>query len=188
MEKKSRKKSNIVNGTYIVVGIVVALFIVSMLGTFALLNISEPKEVEISNVNEEQEKTTTPKVIGMEKEKAIRALENANLKVEVIEEASKTVEEGYVISQETESNSFVGDTIKIHVSTETGSKDVTVVNVIGESEVSAKEKLENIGLKVSVSYDKDTSKDNGIVLKQSVDSKKIVEKGTTITITVNKLN
>ena len=46
--------------------------------------------------------------------------------------------------------------------------------------------LSNLGLKVNVSYEQDDLKDNGVVLKQSIDSGKTVDEGTTITITVNK--
>ena len=40
----------------------------------------------------------------MKQDEAIKALEDANLKAEVIEETSKKVEEGYVISQESDAN------------------------------------------------------------------------------------
>ena len=75
-------------------------------------------------ISKGQEKTTVPKVVGMEKDEAIKALEDAKLKVEVIEETSKKVEEGYVISQETDAatEAFAGDTVKIHVSIGTGIK------------------------------------------------------------------
>lgn len=58
-----------------------------------------------------------------------------------MEETSKKVEEGYVISQETEANAEVnaGDTVKIHVSTGTGIKQVTMIDVIGKSEADAKQ-------------------------------------------------
>lgn len=140
-------------------------------------------------ISKGQEKATVPNVKGKEKEEAIKLIEEAKLKAEVIEETSKTVKEGYVISQETdqETEAFVGDTIKIHVSTGTGIKQVSVVSVTGQSEANAKKTLEGLGLKVNVAYDEDTSKDNGVVLKQSVDVGKVVDEGTTITITVNKL-
>ena len=95
-------------------------------------------------ISKGQEKTTVPKVVGMEKEEAIKALEDAKLKVEVIEETSKKVEEGYVISQETDADTeaFAGDTVKIHVSTGTGIKQVTVESVIGQDEATAKSTLE----------------------------------------------
>ena len=136
-------------------------------------------------VSKGEEKTTVPKVVGMEREKAVKALEDANLKVEIVEEASKKVQEGYVISQDTspETEVFAGDTVKIHVST--GIEKVTVPDVIGKSQTDAKKTLENQGFTVSITTAEDSSKENGIVLKQSIDSGKSVEKGSTITITVN---
>ena len=136
-------------------------------------------------VSKGQEKTTVPKVVGMQKDEAIKALEDAKLKVEVVEETSKKVEEGYVISQETDPNTdaFAGDTVKIHVST--GTEKVTVPDVVGKTQAEAKKALEAQGFVVSITNAEDSSKDSGIVLKQSLDSGKSVEKGTTITITVN---
>lgn len=135
------------------------------------------------------EKTTVPNVKGKEKEEAIKLIEEAKLKSEVIEETSKTVQEGYVISQETEPNTEVnaGDTIKIHVSTGTGIKQVTMVDVTGKSEADAKKALEDLKLVVNIGYNEDSSKDNGIVLKQNVEVGKVIDEGTTVTITVNKL-
>ena len=139
-------------------------------------------------VSKGQEKTTVPKVIGMKQDEAIKALEDANLKAEVIEETSKKVEEGYVISQETDANAeaYAGDTVKIHVSTGTGIKQVTVVSVIGQDEAAAKKTLTDLGLKVNITY-ADSTSDNGKVAKQSLDAGKVVDEGTTITLTVNKV-
>ena len=135
------------------------------------------------------EKAIVPKVVGMKKDEAIEALEKANLKAEVIEETSKTVEAGYVISQEIEENTEVsaGDSVKIHVSTGTGIKQVTMISVVGKTEEQAKSELEGIGLKVTVGYEENTSKDSGIVLKQSIDTGKVIDEGTAVTITVNKI-
>lgn len=140
-------------------------------------------------ISKGQEKTTVPNVKGKEKEEAIKLIEEAKLKAEVEEETSKTVKEGYVISQETDPDTevFAGDVVKIHVSTGTGIKQVTVVSVTGQSEANAKTTLEGLGLKVNVSYEEDSSKDNGVVLKQSVEAGKVIDEGTTVTITVNKL-
>ena len=231
----------------IIIGLIL-LFALSLGGTLAVLNITNPAEVEMPNVvglskeeaqkeieaaklkfevekeeynkdvpegyvisqdptymerfnkvkegstvsvviSKGQEKTTVPNVKGKEKEEAIKVIEEANLKAEIVEETSKTVKEGYVISQETEpdTEAFAGDTVIIHVSTGTGIKEVTVVSVIGQSESNAKKTLEGLGLKVNVSYDEDSSKDNGVVLKQSIEAGKEVDEGTTVTITVNKL-
>ena len=136
-------------------------------------------------ISKGQEKTKVPKVIGMKQDEAVKTLEDAKLKVEVIEEPSKKVQEGYVISQETdaETETFAGETVKIHVST--GVEKATVPDVIGNSEADAKKSLEALGFVVATTTAEDSSKATGVVLKQSIDSGKSVEKGTSITITVN---
>ena len=133
------------------------------------------------------EKTKVPKVVGMSQEDAVTAIEDAKLKAEIVEETSKKVQEGYVISQETDANTEVdaGETVKIHVST--GVEKVTVPGVVGKSQDEAKKTLQDLGFVVTVTTAEDSSKDNGVVLKQSLEEGKSVEKGSAIAITVNKL-
>ena len=135
-----------------------------------------------------QEKTIVPKVVGMTREEAIEALEEANLKAEIVEETSRTVEEGYVISQEVEADSeaYAGDTIKIHISKGTGIKQVTVQNVVGQTEANAKSTLEGQGLKVTINYVEATS-NAGKVTAQSISAGTTVDEGTTVTLTVNQV-
>ena len=158
----------------------------------------DPKYIENYNVKEGStvkvvvskgtEKATVPNVEGKEESEAIKLIEDAKLKAEVIEETSQTVEEGHVISQETDPDTEVsaGDTVKIHVSTGTGIKQVKVQNVVGQTEANAKATLEGQGLKVNVSY-VDSTNNNGIVARQSVAEGTTVNEGTTVTLTVNKV-
>lgn len=151
--------------------------------------IKEKTEMKVV-ISKGQEITTVPKVIGKKKEEAITELENANLVAEVIEETSKTVEEGYVISQEIEANKQVnaGETVKIHVSTGTGIEQVSVPYVIGKSESEAKKLITDNKLKVKeIIYQEDTTKDNATVLKQDKEAGSTVDAGTEITLTVNKI-
>ena len=62
-----------------------------------------------------------------------------------------------------------------------------MVSVIGETEANARSKITALGLTVNVVYEEDSSKDNGVVLKQSVNSGTTVNEGTSVTITVNKI-
>lgn len=129
-----------------------------------------------------------PKVVGEKEEDARTLIEEQELIPEVIEEASDKVEAGYIIRQEPDPESEVnaGETIKIYVSI--GIKQITMEYVIGEKEDSAKKKLEDIGFKVSIVYEEDTSKDDGIVLKQSIDTGTTVDNNTKVIITVNKIS
>ena len=136
-------------------------------------------------VSKGTEKTKVPKVVGQKEDDATKALEDAKLVAEVVEESSKTVEAGYVISQETEANTEVdaGDTVKIHVST--GTEKATVPGVVGKKQDEAKKTLQDAGFNVKVENSEDSSKDTGIVLKQSLNEGDTVDKGSNITITVN---
>ena len=150
--------------------------------------VKEKSEIKVV-ISKGQELTNVPKVVGMKKEEAITALQEANLLSEVVEETSKTVEEGYVISQEIEPNKQVnaGETVKIHVSIGTGIEQVDVPNVMGKTEADAKKLLTDAKLKVEVLYEENKSNETGKVLKQSVDAGKTVDVETTVVITVNKI-
>lgn len=136
-------------------------------------------------ISKGQEKAKVPNVKGKEKEEAIKLIEDAKLKAEVVEENSKTVKEGYVISQETDANTevFAGDTLIIHVST--GVEKAKVPDVVGKTQADAKSTLEAQGFVVTVATSEDSSKSKGVVLTQSLDAGKSVEKGSSITIKVN---
>ena len=128
-----------------------------------------------------------PKVVGLEYEEAKDKIEEQSLNVEKVEESSDKVEAGYVIRQDPEQDSEAnsGETVKVYVST--GAKMITMENVIGSKEADAKTKLTKKGFEVDVVYEEDTSKDDGIVLKQSIDIGKEVKDGSKVTLTVNKI-
>ena len=137
-------------------------------------------------ISKGQEKTKVPNVKGKEKDEAIKLIEEAKLKAEIVEENSKTVKEGYVISQETEADKEVlaGDTVKLHVST--GTEKVTMVSVIDKDEEEAKNALNAIGItNINIAYEENSSKASGKVIKQSIVGGSTVEKDASITITVN---
>lgn len=151
-------------------------------------NVKEKSTISVK-VSKGTEQTTVPKVIGMTYDEAVAELEKNKLKAEKVEETSKTIKEGIVISQEIEANSTAnaGDTVKMHVSIGTGINQVVMPSVLGKSESEAKTILEGKNLKANVEYSEDSTKDNGVVLSQSIKSGENIDEGTEVTITVNKL-
>lgn len=135
------------------------------------------------------ELTKVPKVTGMQYNDAVKALNDAKLTSEMIEEKSTKIEEGYVIKQEPLEDTQInaGETVKVYVSIGNGLEKVPVSSVVGKTESEAKKELENNKLKVEIAYTEDSTKTNGVVIKQSVEAGEIVDEGTKITITVNKL-
>ena len=140
-------------------------------------------------VSKGTEKVTVPKVAGMTYDEAVKELENNKLKAEKIEETSKEIKEGIVISQETNPNTEAnaGDTVKIHVSIGTGIAQVVMPSVLGKTESDARQTLEGKNLKVNVEYNLDATSDNGIVKEQSIKSGENIDEGTEVTIKVNKV-
>ena len=128
-----------------------------------------------------------PKVIGEEQEKAEEMIKEAELEPEIVEEASSKVEAGIVIRQDPEAGEEInaGETVIVYVSS--GTKQITMENVVGQKEADAKKTLTDLGFEVKVEYSEDTSKDNGVVLEQSISSGTSVDDGSEVTLTVNKI-
>ena len=133
------------------------------------------------------EKVTMPKLIGEKEADAVKTLEELGLKFEVEEETNKKVQAGVVYEQDVDEGTEInkGSTVKIKISA--GAQKVQVPSVIGSPEADAKSTLTKASLTVTVIYEEDTSKEDGTVLKQSIDAGKEVAEDSSITITVNKI-
>ena len=151
--------------------------------------IKENSKISLT-ISKGTELTTVPKVAGMEYSEAEKEITAKKLKIEKIEEKCDKIKEGYVTRQEPAENTELqaGETVKVYVSIGNGLEQVPVTFVVGKTEADARKELEDKKLKVEVKYDEDTSKTNGIVLKQSKDVGEVVEEGTTIVLTVNKIS
>ena len=130
---------------------------------------------------------TVPDVVGKTRDEATQEIEDAELKANVVEEASSKVEAGYVIRQDPGEDEELnaGETVTIYVST--GTRQITMEHVVGQTEDAAKKTLTDLGFEVNVVYEEDTSKDNGVVLSQSLDAGRTVDEGTEVTLTVNQV-
>lgn len=151
--------------------------------------IKENSKISLT-ISKGTELTTVPKVAGMEYSEAEKEITAKKLKIEKIEEKSDKIKEGYVTRQEPAENTEIeaGEIIKVYVSIGNGLEQVPVTFVVGKTEADARKELEEAKLKVEVKYDEDTTKTDGIVLKQSKDVGEVVEEGTTIVLTVNKIS
>lgn len=131
-----------------------------------------------------EEKVTIPNVVGQSQSNATARLESAGFAVNVVYQESSSVEKGNVISQSDTGSAAKGSTITITVSS--GQAGVTVPNVVGQSESSAKSALSAAGFNVNVSYEADSSVQKGYVISQSKTG--TAEKNSSITITVSTGN
>lgn len=133
--------------------------------------------------------TNVPKVIGKTEEEAKEDLKTADLEVVVVEEFDAKTEKGIVIKQDVEPEEEVGAGSTVTITVSKGKEESVVPNVIGKTREEAISEIEKAGLKVSTTLtEQDKTKDDGTVLKQSLDGGTTVEKGSSMTITVNQID
>ncbi|MDO5555761.1 MAG: Stk1 family PASTA domain-containing Ser/Thr kinase [Clostridia bacterium] len=140
-------------------------------------------------VSKGQEIVKMPKVIGIKRDEAMKALKEIGLEVEIKEEYNDEIEKGYITKQETAEGKEIpaGTTIVIYVSM--GIEQVQVPDLSGKTESEAKTAMTNAKLKwKSTDKTSDSSKPNGVVVNQTISSGSMVDKNTEITITVNEFD
>ena len=136
--------------------------------------------------NNSSDMVEVPKVVGMTKEDAIKALNKLGLGYKAVTQSSDTVAEDCVISQGNVGGSMVEKNSQIVLTISTGkeNKEVTVPNVKGKSEQEAKEAIEAANLVASVDYQYSDSVEAGNVIKYSPSGS--VAEGSTVTIHVSR--
>lgn len=130
------------------------------------------------------EVSKVPDVIGKSRSEAEEALRAAGFKVAVREGFSDRVAKGNIYSQNPSAGLQVekGSTVTISVSQ--GPSQVSVPNVMGQTEADARAELENAGFKVAVTYE--TQAGSGNVVNQSPAGGAKADRGSTVTITVDQ--
>ena len=145
--------------------------------------------------DKEEEKVSVPSLVGLTKAAAQEALNNAGLNYSSVEEES-TKTEGTVTNQNPSAGTQVAKGTKVTIyiakkkeeptSTEeptSETENVKVPNVIGMSKSSALSALSSAGLNGDVQTEVSTEPE-GTVIGQDVSPNTMLEKGTTVTITV----
>ena len=98
------------------------------------------------------------------------------------------MEKGIVIKQDVDPETEVGAGSTVTITVSKGVEESTVPNVIGKSKADAIKEIEEAGLTVSATLtEEDRTKDDGVVIKQSFEGGQTVEKGASMTITVNQI-
>ncbi len=124
-----------------------------------------------------------PNVVGMQSsDQAKSALESAQLKLGSVTETDSDQPSGYVLSQSPDQGSSVDVGTEVNISVSNG--QVTVPNVVGNSESQAKSALSNVGLDVTV-ITESSSQSAGTVTAQNPNAGNTVSRGSTVTITVS---
>jgi len=180
-------------GIAVIILIVTIFIIVKLVGsTKSNKNNNESTQTTESSIEQtstsadDKNKVTVPKVEGMTKDDAIKALNEVGLGYRAVVQNSDRVSEGTVISQGTAAGKKVAKNTQIIITISGGKevKNITVPSVTGKTESEARTALEADGFVVDVDYQYSSTVENGKVIKASPSGS--VAQGSTITITVSR--
>jgi beta-lactam-binding protein with PASTA domain/predicted Ser/Thr protein kinase len=143
--------------------------------------------VVLLRVSKGAERVTVPDVLDQSESSARAELEGAGFEVQVIQAPSDDTPEGLVSDQAPDAGEKAkkGSTVQITISS--GPQTVTVPNVEGQDENSAKDDLEDAGFEVQVEeQETDDPLQDGIVLDQDPEGNTQAAPGSKVIITVGK--
>lgn len=176
-------------GAIILISVIV--FVVKSSGVFRSGKTATTTEIttqQTKNTEEQTKKYTVDNYIGMDISSAKEKIDG-KFKIKLEEEYSTQYAKGLVIKQDPKSDTELeeGKTITLVVSKGARTENkVSVPNVVGEKEASAKSTLSNAGLFVSVKTKYSTEVAKGIVISQTPGRGNRVSKNSTVVITVSK--
>ena len=144
-------------------------------------------DFRISKGKQPAASVTVPDLTGKTVEEAEAALNEQQLKGKAgNSENSDDVEAGLVCRQDVKAGSTAkaGDTITYYISL--GAGEVTIPNVVGDSESSATSTLKEKGFEVTTTYEYSDSVASGNVIRTSPSTGSSAKKGSTVSIVVSK--
>ena len=146
-------------------------------------NIQEDATVEVV-LSKGKQSYIVPDVVYFTEEEAISKIKGRGLDYNISYEESENVAEGCVISQSIDAGTQAkeGDVIELVVSS--GPPKFEMIDVVGDKHKDAEEKLQELGLVVTVDYVYDSDYEVGTVIEQSEKEGAKVYKGYEIVITV----
>ncbi len=151
------------------------------------MKVKTPVKV-IVRVSKGSREITVPNVVGMDIDAAKKTLAIDELKVKEDLVFDETVEEGVVIKQSPIANASAlsGDIVTLTISKGKDEEMVDMPDLVGLTEAKAKEMLSELELTVGAIIRKESSKEAGTVIEQSIPSESQLSKKTAINITVSK--
>ncbi|MBQ7562615.1 MAG: protein kinase [Lachnospiraceae bacterium] len=144
---------------------------------------------EVSATTENVRMATIPNVVGLMKAEARVALENEEFTVVEEETEDENAEINTVVRQspEGETDAPAGSAVTVYICTGKPAKEVTVPDIVGKDEASAKSLLDEAGLTyANVNEEINETVAKGVVLTQSVAAGTTVNEGDNVDFTISK--
>lgn len=163
----------------VIIAIVIIVAIVSITGVFK----SDKKTTE--EITTEAELTMID-VLGWEEEKAIAALDEAEIPYQIERDYSDKYEEGMVMEQSVKKGEVLKEGEKVTIVISKGIEEADVPDVVGKNVDNASSVLKAAGFEVEIREEYDEEIEEGLVISQTPAGASKAAKGSTVTIVVSK--
>lgn len=168
----------------VIIGVLILLLVANATGVMKLGGQkSTPQTSEVSG--EENEPILMIDVVGMNIDEARKKLNELGLGTKVTKQESDEYEVDQIISQGVIAGEEVEINTTIDLVVSSGSEGISVTDVTGADEASAKSTLETLGFSVTVTTAASDTVESGKVISQDPVAGSKAEKGATITLTVS---
>ncbi|MBE5891220.1 MAG: Stk1 family PASTA domain-containing Ser/Thr kinase [Lachnospiraceae bacterium] len=199
-EELNPKMKRLITIGFVAISAIIVILVIYLigygLGLFGKHSTTDSTETETTSESQQVSESTSEEfemvdLFGMTVDEAELELENLGLyiSIEYEKDSENEVPEGQIFEQDPVAGTMVkkGDTVTVKVVEESSPEVeyITVPNVVGQSESSAKSTIEDKGLKYEVSYEYSDSVDAGDVISQSPTEGSVTE-GSTIKIVVSQ--
>ncbi len=164
----------------VVIGIIILILIVFIARRVIAVRENSVSENEVSTDNQ-----VLQDVRGQAFETAKQALESAGFVVQASYEASDSVESGLVISQDPVPGSRIPEGYTITLTVSSGTGNISVPDLVGNTAAEAKVALENMGLAISLTDGASDTVPQGSVVSQTPEAGSMVAPGTTVLVVVS---
>ncbi len=188
-EEVDPKMKQIVKILTIVVAVIIAftMIFISVKAVNFFKNDSGDVDTEVET--EVEDGVSVPGLVGLTEDEAIAALGEQGLGYDVeSREESATYEAGYIIYQSEESGTLVdvNTTIYVIVSSGIAEKFVNVPsNLVGTTEDSAQQKINDVGLRMDASYEYSDEYEQGVVISVDPSEGSEVAEDSTVKVVVS---
>ncbi len=162
----------------VIIAIVIIVAIVSVTGVFKSNKTTQEASTEAD--------VTMIDVLGWPEDKAIAALDEADIPYQVERDYSDKYEEGMVMSQSIEKGEKLKEDEKVTIVISKGMEEADVPNVVGKTVDNATSILKAAGFEVETREEYDEEVAENEVISQTPEGSKKAAKGSTITIVVSK--
>ncbi len=164
----------------VIIGIIILILIL-----FIARRVIAVREDSLSENSTVSNNRVLQDVRGQTLENAKAALETEGFVVQTAYEASDSVESGYIIQQDPVPGSRIPEGYTVVLTVSSGTGDIEVPSMVGNTAAEAKVALENLGLTIQLTDAASDTVPQGSVVSQSPDAGTMVAPGSTVIVAVN---